>query len=793
MTLTLASLILTLLGMLLGLRAISAAAPRIAFAALCWLQLFLLGAYWLANHLSGVGIDESVIYHLQEDMQGMGLVPFLDLIIFSALYLLAIFVLSGLIVRFSRAAGVKAGSGWRRISGFVALCAALAFNPASHDIVELYMPSALMEGMEIPVEYQAVNHLPATREPKNLVVLYLESVEDTYFDDALFPDLLPELSALKETAISFSDIRQVHGTSWTIAGMTASQCGIPLVTPGSGNSQGGLDQFLPKAICLGDLLAAHNYHLNYMGGATLSFAGKGRFYASHGFTEIDGRDELLPAQADPDYHSTWGLYDDTLYDLATERLHELHAAPAPFGLFLLTLDTHHPDGHMSRSCADVVYQNGDNPILNSVHCTDRLAAGFIRRFLASEAAEDTVLVVLSDHLAMPNTATTLLQQGTRRNLVMLFTPDQPSAQINKPGSLLDVAPTIKQAIGFDSPSLGLGRSLLADVPTLVESQPDTDEWLRTYRPLFQSMWSYPDIKEGILIDPAAKTVQLGQRQLDYPVLFLLNEQQAITEVYFNDANPATLTREVSNLTQDQPFIWIDECRKQSTRHADEGECLLFGHLGQSAPMTPEPVNEQPLLSYDRVRQAMDSPALDATRYTTRQQQLTSIEQTLRTREHQFAAHDTDPMHDAEYLLHSFSGPGVTSAVQNLGTDQTLPLQRGLTLVGFSAREDAAILAHVDTCQLAEQSETAEPGVFRHAIDNAEQYSAFAVIAHDSAQCGAVDFSPLFASTPFTQWGNIGFRAPYIGIMTRSGKVQEHVGRFGENLSVHAEHFISPEP
>lgn len=67
-------------------------------------------------------------------------------------------------------------------------------------------------------------------DPKlNLVYIYGESLERTYFDNEAFPDLTPELGALKNEGLDFSHTQQLPGTDYTIAGMVASQCGIPLL------------------------------------------------------------------------------------------------------------------------------------------------------------------------------------------------------------------------------------------------------------------------------------------------------------------------------------------------------------------------------------------------------------------------------------------------------------------------------------------------------------------------------------------------------------------------------------
>ncbi len=92
-------------------------------------------------------------------------------------------------------------------------------------------------------------------DPKlNLVYIYGESLERTYFDNEAFPDLTPELGALKNEGLDFSHTQQLPGTDYTIAGMVASQCGIPLFAPFEGNASASVSSFFPQNICLGDIL-----------------------------------------------------------------------------------------------------------------------------------------------------------------------------------------------------------------------------------------------------------------------------------------------------------------------------------------------------------------------------------------------------------------------------------------------------------------------------------------------------------------------------------------------------------
>jgi len=54
-----------------------------------------------------------------------------------------------------------------------------------------------------------------------------------------------------------------------------------------------------------------------------------------------------------------------------------------------------------------------------------MAANFIEKIINDDMFEDTILVVLSDHLALKNTASALLQEGDRKNLFYIFKKDAP--------------------------------------------------------------------------------------------------------------------------------------------------------------------------------------------------------------------------------------------------------------------------------------------------------------------------------------------------------------------------------
>ncbi|MDO2316549.1 phosphoglycerol transferase I, partial [Escherichia coli] len=86
---------------------------------------------------------------------------------------------------------------------------------------------------------------------------------------------------------------------YTIAGMVASQCGIPLFAPFEGNASASVSSFFPQNICLGDILKNSGYENYFVQGANLRFAGKDVFLKPHGFDHLYGAEELKTTVADP--------------------------------------------------------------------------------------------------------------------------------------------------------------------------------------------------------------------------------------------------------------------------------------------------------------------------------------------------------------------------------------------------------------------------------------------------------------------------------------------------------------
>lgn len=745
----------------------------ISFAFFFFVLFFVSGFYYVADYFSGNGIDESVFFHLTMDMGGAGFKEFSSIILLTILYLVAISVGSFFIYRlvFSN----KIINKKRLTSSFATGLILLSFysNPGAVDFYKYYTKKVSFIDEDYTVEYPAEYLIPkdVKLNNKNIVYIYLESVERTYLDETLFPGLTPNLHQLEKESLAFTDIQQIYGSGWTIAGMVNSQCGIPLVTSGRGNSMSSIDGFLPEATCVGDVLSANGYNLNYIGGSSLNFAGKGKFYTSHSFNRIDGLDEIVNDLEDPQYRSNWGIYDDSLFEIVKQRFDELSSKDKPFGLFALTLDTHHPKGHESAYCTNIHYANGKEPMLNAIHCADKMIADFVEYIQASDVYDNTVIVISSDHLAMRNTVYKDLQQGSRRNLLMMLGGGIEPKEINKPGALIDVAPTLLSVLGANIEGFGFGRNLLANEPTFTNSLDEFNLFLASQRSFFSSLWSFPQIKNGLIIDVESSQVKLGNRVIDYPALIVLNESLNVDEIVFSSLEES-LIEYIIGFEFDKRFIWVDSCSNTGhlilSNSKDQNDtCVFYGSLGSNEiSLTKLPKKAKSKLPFKDIEIFFDAVYFDTTLVKSRLGNF-------------FSDYGISVIIPEEALKNEFvavSTGGVSNGltgIVNVNLSTAVTTVRGLALLGINSDSAPIKIKTIDTCMLSLQQLTNRDYSFQDDIERlSSDFEAFVVIASDSAVCENNDLSSLFDRTSFTKWKDIGFRQPYIGIILPDGSTKE---------------------
>lgn len=451
---------------------------------LTYLAAFFLGslAYWV-NENFGEPSLEQVLYHVRFGMEGLvdtdqglikSFVQFCLLLPFSVALILAVIELSiGLYLTHGTKHKITflVSRANKRLLKMIywmighraplyVLLAAFIYFGGQFSILAFLHNQFGRDYFSENYVYPAKVKVTLKTKPKNLVLIYVESLEDSYKNADLFnSNLLVSLDTLKGT--SFRNYRQAPGTGWTIAGITATQCGVPLksVSLYDGNDQGqNIKTFLPKAVCLGDMLHDFGYHNVYMGGDALSFSGKGKFFEDHHYDEIYGREELKGTLTKNDMNY-WGLYDDDLLAMVKTRLKLLHASKQPFNLTFTTIDTHGPDGHYSKLCK----RHGIKDFTGVVECTARQVADLVQFIKKNGYLKDTNVVILGDHLAMSNPVSEKLSTLPERYVFNSLVSHKPASKNREEVLHFDMFPTIIEFLGFnvEGGRLGLGYTAIS--------------------------------------------------------------------------------------------------------------------------------------------------------------------------------------------------------------------------------------------------------------------------------------------------------------------------------------------
>lgn len=409
----------------------------------------------VSNRFTGEGITLAVLAHVLYGWRDgeLEVSRFPWLVVGSVASLLAILVWGWVCWRLMRGRRDVCN----RVLHWLALPAgvvAILSNPAAQDVWLLHQATENV-GDELHAELQwDVGLAPDKARP--FVWIYLESLERAFLDEARLPGVAPGLAELERQHLSFRGIRTAPLMNWTMAGMVASQCGMPFEPLGK-----QVDVYRAGVSCLGDLLVEHGYTLGYVGGADLAFSGKGRFYRDHGFSTVLGFHQL---KDDAPEHSIWGVYDDIVFARAQSEFTRLQQLDKPFGLVILTTATHPPDGYISPDCP--MRQRFDNPMLAAAHCSDGQVVRLVQ-WLQANGPDDLLIFIGSDHLQVAGAAQDVLRQAASRENTLIVV-GQGQGVVKRPSTMVDVAPTIADLLGFEARAIGLGRSLMGEGPTLAE-------------------------------------------------------------------------------------------------------------------------------------------------------------------------------------------------------------------------------------------------------------------------------------------------------------------------------------
>lgn len=329
-------------------------------------------------------------------------------------------------------------------------------------------------------------NLKFPEQKRNLIHIYLESMENTFFSKDLGgyfdENLMPDLAELCKEGYSFSHLAEGYGGpprstggNWSVASMVNMSTGLPMKVPADRNAYGAKNNFLPGATTLGDILQEQGYEQSVMFGADASFGGLDFFFESHGnFNIYDYKTAKELGWIPEDYKVFWGYEDDKLYEFAKNELTRLASLDKPFHFVMETADTHAPEGYLSEHAE----KKFDTQYANCIYYSQAEAVKFVRWIQEQDFYENTTIVLIGDHLSMSKSfCTPINEAGYHRTCFNLFiNPPEELCNIdksrlqNRDWALFDMFPTLVACLGveFDGNRLGIGTNLFSDEQTLFE-------------------------------------------------------------------------------------------------------------------------------------------------------------------------------------------------------------------------------------------------------------------------------------------------------------------------------------
>ena len=328
---------------------------------------------------------------------------------------------------------------------------------------------------------------PATTEitfpekKRNLIYIFLESMEMTYADKAngggFDYNCIPELTEMAEENECFAgNTGKLNGAhayanaNYTSAAMFAQTSGLPLQLNEDIYYLNNHDVFYPGITTIGTILEQQGYSNTVLFGSNGDFGNRAAYFENHGDYEV--RDYYYAADhgwIPSGYRVWWGYEDQKLFANARTTLDELSSKDQPFNLTMLTVDTHFEDGYVCEQCPDTY----DTQYANVMACSSKQVKEFIDWCKTQSWYDNTTIVINGDHNTMDSDFCNDVDASYDRRTYTCYInaavePADPDKE--RVYSTQDNFPTTLAAMGcqIEGERLGLGTNLFSDQQTLSE-------------------------------------------------------------------------------------------------------------------------------------------------------------------------------------------------------------------------------------------------------------------------------------------------------------------------------------
>ena len=348
---------------------------------------------------------------------------------------------------------------------------------------------------------------------RNLIYIYLESMETTFTDKAhggdFEKDVIPELRELvTDGGECFEGSNEklngghvITGATYTMSGIVAQTAGIPIAGGKTNAATSYADTFYPGIRALGDILKDEGYDQAFMCGSPVTFGSRQVYLKTHGCEDFFDYDYAAANNYIPKgYKVWWGFEDRKLFEFAKTKVAEMASSDKPFALTILTADTHFEDGYVCDLCG----KEFDTQYSNVMACSSKQVSEFVKWLKQQDFYEDTTIILSGDHITMDADYCSGVDPSyERRTYTNIINPAvKPVNDRHREYTTFDMFPTTLAAMGatINGNRLGLGTNLFSDSPTLYERfgrQVLEDELTKDSK-FFREIAKYDPLSKSIL-------------------------------------------------------------------------------------------------------------------------------------------------------------------------------------------------------------------------------------------------------------------------------------------------------
>lgn len=301
----------------------------------------------------------------------------------------------------------------------------------------------------------------------NILIVFFESMSARYTDvyNPKFTDLTPGFDEMVKDSNTTIFKNYFNSSTPTFSGLYSQLCSFLLTTSSAEISENNKTAGR-RLLCLPEIVKKYGGYneVEYALGIDKTFANTGTIFEAMGVDSIYdwyGLSKYMDKKP-----LSWGYSDHQIFPVVFDLLSKKSKnSDAPWFFMVSTLDTHLPY-NLPKDI--VLYKDGEEKVLNTVHTSDDAFLKFWEEFKGSDLYKNTIVIVTADH-AMPPGALNkkyfddVAVSPYDKILFMMYIPDNIlKKEYDIYSSQLDFTPTILHLLGINIPNSFEGHSIFDD-------------------------------------------------------------------------------------------------------------------------------------------------------------------------------------------------------------------------------------------------------------------------------------------------------------------------------------------